>query len=87
VGGPYGWAFGTASAAAAAAAAAVTATNGDDHLFNAQQTIAKSELLDLTNGRTWSIDEGGGSDWTLNAWNWQIAIESWGCAAGSASPR
>jgi len=85
IGGPYGWAFGATSAASAAAAAAVTATNGDDHLFNAQQTIDKSELLDLTNGRTWSIDKNGGG--LFSKWDWQIAIESWGCAAGSPPAR
>ncbi|MEO8876792.1 MAG: hypothetical protein ABI461_14460 [Polyangiaceae bacterium] len=81
IGGPYGWAFGAASAASAAAAAAVTATNGDDHLFNAQQTIDKSELLDLTNGRTWSLEKSGGG--LFSKWDWKIGIESWGCAAGS----
>lgn len=82
VGGPYGWAFGAASAASAAAAAAVTATNGDDHLFNAQQTIDKSELLDLTNGRTWDIEKSG-STGLLSSFDWTIQIESWGCAAGT----
>ena len=86
IGGPYGWAFGAASDASAAASAAVTATNGDDHLFNAQQTIDKSELLDLTNGRTWNIDKNG-STGIFSSFDWTIGIESWGCAAGTPPPK
>jgi hypothetical protein len=81
IAGPYGWAFGAGSAAAAAAAAAVNAASGDDLKLNGQQTIAKSELLDLTNGRTWSVRQSGGS--LLTAWDWELQIESWGCAAGA----
>jgi hypothetical protein len=80
--GPYGWAFGAGAVAASAAAAAVAATNGDAHNINAQQTIDKSTLLDLTNGRTWTIRQSGGS--FLTRWDWEIEIESWGCAAGTA---
>jgi hypothetical protein len=86
VGGPYGWAFGAAADASAAASAAVTATNGDDHLFNAQQTIDKSELLDLTNGRTWDIEESG-STGLFSSFDWTLGIESWGCAAGTPPTR
>jgi hypothetical protein len=81
VAGPYGWAFGAGAAAASAAAAAVNAANGDDLKLNGQQTIAKSELLDLTNGRTWNVRKTGGSLFT--AWDWELQIESWGCAAGA----
>jgi hypothetical protein len=81
IAGPYGWAFGVASAGAQAAAAAINATNGAKLKLNAQQTIDKSELLDLTNGRVWSIRKSGGG-W-LDGWNWQIDVESWGCALGA----
>jgi hypothetical protein len=81
VAGPYGWAFGAGAAAASAAAAAVNAASGDDLKLNGQQTIAKSELLDLTNGRTWNVRQSGGNIFT--AWDWELQIESWGCAAGA----
>ena len=81
IAGPYGWAFGAGAAAASAAAAAVNAASGDDLKLNGQQTIAKSELLDLTNGRTWNVRQSGGNIFT--AWDWELQIESWGCAAGA----
>jgi hypothetical protein len=81
VAGPYGWAFGAASAGAQAAAAALQAASGDKLVFNTQQTIDRSELLDLTNGRTWALRKSGGG-WPYQ-WDWEIAIESWGCANGS----
>lgn len=81
IAGPYGWAFGIGSAAASAAAAAVNAASGDDLKLNGQQTIAKTELLDLTNGRVWYVRQSGGNIFT--AWDWELQIESWGCAAGT----
>jgi hypothetical protein len=87
IAGPYGWAFGAGSAAAAAAAAAVNAASGDDLQLNAQQTISKTELLDLTNGRTWTIRKSGGSKWTFSDWDWELTIESYGCADGTAPAR
>jgi hypothetical protein len=80
IAGPYGWAFGIGSGAAGAAAAAVQAAAGDSLVFNAQQTIDKAELLDLTNGRTWSIRKSGGG--LFDSWDWQIDVQSWGCADG-----
>lgn len=80
IAGPYGWAFGIGEVAAGAAAAGIQAASGDQLLLNAQQTIDKSELLDLTNGRTWSIRKSGGG--LLDKWDWQIDVESWGCADG-----
>jgi hypothetical protein len=97
IAGPYGWVFGAGSAAAAAAAAALQANSGNDLMLNAQQTIAKTELLDLTNGRVWTIRKTGGScslggscgscDLGANGscWDWQIDVESWGCAAGNGT--
>lgn len=75
-----GWAFGAAAAGAQAAAAALQAASGDDLVFNAQQTIDRSELLDLTNGRVWALRKSGGS-WPYD-WDWEIDVESWGCSNG-----
>jgi hypothetical protein len=80
IAGPYGWAFGVASAGAQAAAAAIQASNGAKLTLNAQQTIPKGELLDLTNGRTWKVRETGGG--FLSGWDWELTLESWGCAFG-----
>jgi hypothetical protein len=85
IAGPYGWAFGAGAAAASAAAAAVNAASGDDLMLNGQQTIAKSELLDLTNGRTWKVRESGGN--FLSPWDWELDIESWGCAEATVPAR
>ncbi len=84
IAGPYGWAFGAASAGAQAAAAAIMASNGAKLTFNAQQTIAKGELMDLTNGRMWKLRESGGG--LLSMWDWELTVESWGCAFGVAPP-
>jgi hypothetical protein len=85
IAGPYGWAFGAGAAAAKAAAAALQANNGNSLTLNAQQTIPKSELLDLTNGRVWTIRETGGTCvlGIGDCWEWQIDVESWGCAKGN----
>jgi hypothetical protein len=80
-GGQYGWAFGIGSAAAdAAAAAAKTAAANDDERLVEQQTIDRTMLLGLTNGRTWDIHKSrknvfGGVDYELT-----LTVESWGCA-------
>jgi hypothetical protein len=85
---PYGWAFDLGGAGANAAAAAVQAANSKDELrINWQQTISKDQLLDLTNGRTWTVrrsDSGGlfGS----GSWDWEITIQSWGCAETLSRP-
>jgi hypothetical protein len=79
---PYGWAFDLGGAGANAAAAAVQAANSKDELrINWQQTISKDQLLDLTNGRTWTVrrtDSGG--LFGTGSWDWEITIQSWGCA-------
>ena len=79
VAGPYGWAFGLGGVAANVAAAALAAAAGDELRLNAQQVIDKSELLDLTNGRTWMIRKGGGCGLLCN-WDWEVHVQSWGCA-------
>jgi hypothetical protein len=76
---PYGWAFGLGGVAANAAGAAVQAGAGDDLRFNAQQVIDKKDLLDLTNGRYWSIRKSGGCGLFCD-WDWEIFVQSWGCA-------
>jgi hypothetical protein len=76
---PFGWAFGVGAVAANAAAAGIMAGAGDDLRFNTQQTIDKSQLLDLTNGRTWSLRQGGDCG-LFCSWDWEIFVESWGCA-------
>ncbi|HSO34708.1 MAG TPA: hypothetical protein VLT33_19370 [Labilithrix sp.] len=83
---PYGWAFGIGGIAANAAAAAVAAGAGDDLRFNAQQTIDRSELLDLTNGRAWTLRQGGGCG-LFCQWDWEIRVESWGCADAEVKPK
>jgi hypothetical protein len=37
-------------------------------------------MLDLTNGRTWALRESGWDG--LTHWDWQVSVESWGCANG-----
>jgi hypothetical protein len=79
---PYGWAFDLGGAGASAAAAAVAAANSKDELrINWQQTISKDQLLDLTNGRTWTVrrSDSGGLFGT-GSWDWEITVQSWGCA-------
>lgn len=79
---PYGWAFGLGGAAANAASAAITAAQKDQRRIQFQQTIGREQLLDLTNGRSWTImreDDGGTFGW--GNWKWEITIQSWGCSA------
>ncbi len=83
VAGPYGWAFGLGAVGAEVASAAIAASSGDELVFNAQQTIEKGKLLDLTNNRSWTIrkaHEGGFLEWS---WDWELKIEAWGCADGT----
>jgi len=79
VAGAYGWAFGAGALAADVAAAAIEAASGDDHRLNAQQTLAVDDMLDLTNGRTWTIQQRGQRP-ILYHWNWTLIVEAWGCA-------
>ena len=78
---PYGWAFGLGGIAANAAAAGIQAGAGDELRFNAQQVLDKSQLLDLTNGETWSFRRKGDCGLFCN-WDWEIRVQSWGCADG-----
>lgn len=83
---PYGWAFGLGGVAANAAAAAVQAGSGDELRFNAQQVIDKKQLLDLTNGRYWSLRKGGDCGLFCD-WDWEIFVQSWGCAKAAPAPK
>lgn len=77
VAGSYGWIF-TIVGAVAPVLSDAMALDGDDHLFNAQQTIGLDAQMDLTNGRFWSIRRSGTH---LNSdWDWELRIEAWGCA-------
>jgi hypothetical protein len=86
---PYGGAFGIGGAAANAAAAAVQAANSKDELrINWQQTISKDQLLDLTNGRTWTISRNdGGGLFGIGKWEWEITVQAWGCAETLTRPK
>ena len=77
VAGSYGWIFDIVGAVAPVVSGAL-GLDGDDHLFNAQQTIALDQQLDLTNGRWWSVRRSGTH---INSdWDWELRVEAWGCA-------
>lgn len=77
VAGSYGWIF-TIVGAVAPVLSDALALDGDDHLFNAQQTIDLSMQLDMTNGRFWNVRRSGTH---LNSdWDWELRVEAWGCA-------
>ncbi len=83
--GDYGWAFGLGEVAASAAAAGIKAASGDELRLNAQQTIHRNELFSLTNGKYWTIKKDGGD--LFNPWEWELTVESWGCADATSIPR
>jgi hypothetical protein len=80
--GPYGWAFGVGAVALQTVAAAINAAQqqGDWHMFDVTQTIDRSWLLDLTNGRSWSFTQSGGDAAFQYPWSLTLHVESWGCA-------
>lgn len=89
--GPYGWAFGVGGAAANAAAAAITAAQKDENRIKVQQTIPVADLLDLTNGRTWSIrtkvKDGCNLFGCNRDFDWELTVQAWGCADKLPSPK
>jgi hypothetical protein len=85
--GQYGWAFGAGSVAADAAAAAVQAGVGDELTFNAQQVIDKTGLMDLTNGRYWTIRKSQKGGVFGGGWDWEIFLQAWGCADAVGASR
>lgn len=89
--GPYGWAFGVAGAAANAAAAGISAAAKDENRIKVQQTIPVSGLLDLANGRTWSVrtkvKDGCGLFGCDRDYDWELTLEAWGCADKLPNPR
>jgi hypothetical protein len=90
-GGTYGWAFGLGGAAANAAAAAITAASKDDNRIRVEQTIPVSALLDLTNGRTWTVrtqvKDGCGLLGCDRDYDWELTLQAWGCADKLPEPR
>jgi hypothetical protein len=82
-GNPYGWAFGAAAAGAAAAQAGLAAGNGTSMRLNYQQTIDPSSFLELTNGKTWTVEQSGNAN-GYN-WDWALDVQSWGCSAARPS--
>lgn len=88
--GPYGWAFGLGGAAANAAAAAIDAAQKDENRIKIQQTIAVSDLLDLTNGRTWTIRSSARDCNFLGIcdrnFDWELTVQAWGCAERLVTP-
>lgn len=90
----YGWAFGLGGVGLQAAAAAINAASGDDNLLNAQQIIDRNQLLDLANGRSWTIQYKtpksaklcGGFFSGYEECDVTITIESWGCADARPNP-
>ncbi len=89
--GPYGWAFGLGGAAANAAAAAITAASKDENRIKVQQTIPVTSLLDLTNGRTWSIrtkiKDGCNVFGCDRDFDWELTVQAWGCADKLPTPK
>jgi hypothetical protein len=86
--GPYGWAFGLGSIGLQVVAAAVGAAQnqGDWHMFDVTQTIDRSRLVDLTNGRRWSFTQSGGESAFHYPWKLSVVVESWGCADALPQP-
>jgi hypothetical protein len=88
--GPYGWAFGLGGAAANAVAAGITAAQKDDNRIKVQQTIPVAGLLDLTNGRTWSVrtrvQDGCNAFGCSRDYDWELTVQAWGCADRLPSP-
>ncbi len=81
--GDLGWIFPSIGALAELIGAALS-FESDDHLFNASQIIPKELHLEMTNGRWWGVRQSGKAG--LSDWDWELRIESWGCADNGAAP-
>jgi len=75
--GDNGWIFTTAGAIAPIVSTGL-ALDGDDHLFNAQQTIPLDKQLELSNGAYWTVRRDGTHYYS--DWDWELFINVWGCA-------
>ncbi len=84
IAGPWGWAFGVGSVAAGLVSAGIP-KGQDASRINVQQTIDRSMLLELTNGRRWQVRGQGQADLLGGYWDWSLEVESWGCSG--ARPR
>lgn len=80
---PYGWAFGVGGAVLSGVGT-IIGQNKDDHIFNATQTIAAEDQLELTKGAYWTVSRGG--DQTIGRWQWDLRMEIWGCAEYGVLP-
>jgi hypothetical protein len=79
VAGQWGWAFGVGGVAAGLISAAIP--QGQDQVrIKVQQTIDKSMLLELTNGRLWKIRGTGQAELIGGHWDWSLEVEAWGCS-------
>ncbi len=75
--GQYGWAFDLGAVAANVLGAALQAAAGDKLQLDVTQTLPTEDLLDLANGRYFTVQQSkNGGDWTL-------FVETWGCAVGT----
>jgi hypothetical protein len=81
-GNPFGWAFGVAGAGAAAAQAGLQAGDGESMRLDYQQTIDPSAFLEMTNGKTWTVEQSGNANG--HNWDWALDLQSWGCSAARA---
>jgi hypothetical protein len=79
IAGPWGWAFGVGGVAAGLISAAIPEAK-DESRINVQQTIDASMLLDLTNGRRWTIRGTGDAPGIGGYWDWNVEVEAWGCS-------
>lgn len=75
--GDNGWIFTTVGAITPVITSGL-ALDSDDHLFNAQQTIALDKQLALTNGAHWKVRKSGKHG--LSKWDWELTVRAWGCA-------
>jgi hypothetical protein len=85
VAGPWGWAFGVAGVAGGLISAAIP-EGQDETRISVQQTIDKSMLLELTNGRLWTIRGTGDAPGIGGLWDWNLQVESWGCSDARTRP-
>ena len=74
--------FGTAAVVGQVAAAAVAAAQQDvATVYNAQQTLTEDKQIALTNGVSWTVTGG------KNGANYEMTMQSWGCAENGGGRR
>lgn len=87
IAGANGWAFGAVGVVAGLISAAIPEGNDQTRIM-VQQTIDRSMLLELTNGRRWTIRGTGGPTDIFGGgvWDWSLEVESWGCSDARIPP-